>query len=94
MTAIARHAVRQATPKDTGAISRLVMVHARRGDVLPRSLQSIRETIDNWVVIEAGGQVVACGSLLDYGPRLAEVRSLAVADAAKGQGYGRAVTRA
>lgn len=85
--------VRLAQPRDSGAISKLVMDHARRGDVLPRSLDSIRETIDDWVVVTVDGKVVACGSLLMYGPGLAEVRSLAVANAHKGQGHGQTVVR-
>jgi amino-acid N-acetyltransferase len=37
---------------------------------------------------------VACVSLLYYTPELAEVRSLAVSDAVKGQGWGKAIVAA
>jgi len=74
---------------------RLINDHARRGDLLPRSAISIRETLVDWLVAEdPDGTLVACVSLLFYTPVLAEVRSLAVADSVKGKGYGRLLVRA
>ncbi len=76
-------------------IVRLVTEHARRGDVLPRSLENIQETINDWVVgLDAAGQVVACGSLLQYTPTLAEVRSLVVDESQHGQGWGHKIVTA
>jgi amino-acid N-acetyltransferase len=43
---------------------------------------------------EEAGAIVACVSLLYYTPELAEVRSLAVSDAVKGQGWGKAIVAA
>jgi amino-acid N-acetyltransferase len=86
--------VRPATPSDIPAIVALVGSYARRGEVLPRSDEEIRDTLADWVVGEKREQVLACGSLLRYTPRLAEVRSLVVQGNAKGNGLGSAVVKA
>jgi argininosuccinate synthase len=63
--------------------------------VLPRTAQSIRETLPDWLVgIDADRELVACVSLLYYSEVLAEVRSLAVADKVKGQGWGSSLVKA
>lgn len=87
--------IRSATLTDLRAIVRLVNDHARRGDVLPRSALSIRDTLDDWLVGEdEAGRIVACVSMLHYSPALAEVRSLAVHDDVKGEGWGRTIVKA
>jgi argininosuccinate synthase len=87
--------IREARPGDVEGIMRLVNEHVRRGDLLPRTESSIRASLADWLVGEdAGGEIVACVSLLHYTSALAEVRSLAVADKVKGQGYGRTIVQA
>jgi argininosuccinate synthase len=87
--------IRPATPKDIPAMLALINEHVRRGDVLPRTAQSIRETLPDWLVgIDADAELVACVSLLYYSDVLAEVRSLAVADKVKGQGWGSSIVKA
>ena len=86
--------IRPARPADITGIFNLVAEHAARGDVLPRSESQIRATLAEWIVGSDGGQIVACTSLLDYTPELAEVRSLVVADHIKGQGWGAALLQA
>jgi amino-acid N-acetyltransferase len=84
--------VRGAETADIAGIVHLVKVHAYRGDVLPRSLRDIEHTLNDWfVAVDQTGEVFACVSLLPYSDRYAEVRSLAVDDRVKGQGYGQAV---
>ncbi|MGB5060234.1 MAG: hypothetical protein WBO48_16160, partial [Candidatus Promineifilaceae bacterium] len=79
--------IRPARETDIPAILRLVSDHARRGDLLPRSALSIRDTLHDWLVgVYPDGDIVACVSLFYYTPYLAEVRSLAVSDRVKGQG--------
>lgn len=86
--------IRPARESDIPDILRLVSDHARRGDLLPRTALSIRETLPNWLVgKDEDGEIVACVSLLYYTPALAEVRSLAVADKVKGQGWGRTIVK-
>ncbi|HEX6386093.1 MAG TPA: GNAT family N-acetyltransferase [Anaerolineae bacterium] len=87
--------VRAATPADIASILRLVNEHARRGELLPRTAVSIRDTLPDWLVGEdEEGCIVACVSLLFYTPTLAEVRSLAVDDRCKGQGWGSTIMAA
>ncbi len=86
--------IRSARESDIPDILRLVSDHVRRGDLLPRTALSIRETLDNWLVgKDKDGDIVACVSLLYYTPTLAEVRSLAVSDKVKGQGWGRTIVK-
>jgi N-acetylglutamate synthase-like GNAT family acetyltransferase len=86
--------VRPALPSDVPAIAALVDEHARRGELLPRTAASIGQTVADWHVGVLSGRIVACVSLLSYGPHLAEVRSLAVHDRVKGRGWGTAVVQA
>ena len=87
--------IRLAKPQDIPGIVALVEEHARRGALLPRTVQSIQETLGNWMVgKDEEEEIVACVSLHRYTPALAEVRSLAVADKVQGQGYGRTITKA
>lgn len=86
--------IRPAVPNDVPAIAALVDSHARRAEVLPRSVEAIRESLKDWVVGVEDGEVVACGSLLHYSPELSEVRSLVVDDRTKGNGWGSAMVRA
>jgi amino-acid N-acetyltransferase len=86
--------VEPATPGDIRAIADLVDDYARRGMVLPRSIESIRATLADWMVGRDGDHLLACGSLLRYTPHLAEVRSLAVRHEVKGQGWGQALLHA
>ncbi len=86
--------IRSAISTDIPQILTLINEHVRRGDLLPRTAQSIRDTLSDWLVGEVDGVIVACVSLLYYTPVLAEVRSLAVSDGAKGQGWGKAIVAA
>jgi len=87
--------IRPARPEDVPGILFLVNEHARRGDLLPRTAASIRDTLDDWLIAkDETGEIVACVSLFAYSPVLAEVRSLAVHDRAKGGGWGSTLVKA
>lgn len=87
--------IRPARPTDVPHILALLNEHVRRGDVLPRTADSIRDTLPDWLVgVDEDGDLVACVSLLFYTAALAEVRSLAVDDKVKGQGWGRTIVKA
>lgn len=86
--------VRPATLADVPAIAALVAEHAQRGEVLPRTAATIRNTVNDWMVGEKDGGLVACVSLLRYTPHLAEVRSLAVRNGSTGNGWGKALVEA
>ena len=79
------------TEADLPSLMALIHAYSRRGDLLPRTIESVRDTLPDWWIAKTDETVIACGSLLRYSPKLAEVRSLAVADAAQGLGLGRKI---
>lgn len=82
---------RKADLADVDAIAALVEQFVKTGDLLPRSAESIRLSINDWVLAELNGEIVGIGSLLQYTPLLAEVRSLAMLEKAQGYGFGRKI---
>ena len=77
--------IRTARPTDVPALTALVNEHARRGDLLPRTAESIHASLAQWLVgIDVEGDLVACVAFVLCIQALAEVRSLAVADKVKG----------
>jgi amino-acid N-acetyltransferase len=85
--------VRPAVESDVHAIAEIVNEHARQGHLLPRSPESVRASLANWLVAEVGGAVVGIGSLLEMSPTLVEVRSLAVLPAYRSYGVGKLIVR-
>lgn len=83
-----RPVVRSATRADAEQIWDLVSEYAAEGLMLPRTLEQVAISIDNYVVATVGGRVVACAALEEYSPSLAEVSSVAVARSEHGNGLG------
>ena len=86
--------IRRATLDDAQQISELVHLGEREGQLLPRSDDSIRTSIDDWIIAEENGRIVGCGSLLEMSPVLVEVRSLAVAPEHRKNGVGAQIVSA
>ena len=86
--------IRPAHTTDIPGILALINDHVERGDLLPRTHESIENTLDDWLIGVQDGIVVACASLLFYTEVLAEVRSVAVHDMVKGQGWGSTIIKA
>lgn len=86
--------VRPATVDDVAGIMALVNEFVQRGDILPRSEVAVRMSINDWVIATLDDEVVGMGSLLVYSAVLAEIRSLAVSQAAQGYGFGRKIMQA
>jgi amino-acid N-acetyltransferase len=86
--------IRPARPEDIPALFALVDAYARRGLLLPRSEEEIAATLSDWIVAEAEGRMVGCGSLVWMSPTLVEIRSLAVAEDYQGNGAGGAIVQA
>ena len=85
--------VRPAAPGDVPAMMALIQKEVQRGNLLPRSRRGVEETLDNWLVANGAWpsssvSLLGCVNLFPYPSGLLEVRSLAVDDAAKGQGVG------
>jgi amino-acid N-acetyltransferase len=84
----ARPVVRSAHRADVDQIWELVSCYAAEGLMLPRTQEQIAMNIDNYIVATTNGRVVACASLEEYSPSLAEVSSVAVAKSEQGTGLG------
>jgi amino-acid N-acetyltransferase len=81
---------RAARISDAAVVHRIIAHYAGEGLLLPRTEAEIREHIARFLVLvekrEGQDRVLGCVALEPYGPDLAEIRSLAVAPDARGQG--------
>ena len=91
MRAAAAGRLRPAQMDDIPAIQRIVNSFAERGDMLPRSLAELYESLRDFVVWEQDGAVVACCALQVTWTDLAEIKSLCVIESAQGKGIGLAL---
>jgi amino-acid N-acetyltransferase len=83
--------VRKARIEDVPRVAELINSYARRGLMLPKSLDQLYQNLRDLVVVEVSGGVVGCGALHVMWHDLAEIRSLAVAQPHKGNGVGRQI---
>ena len=74
--------------RDIAQIHQLVNRFADKGEMLPRPLSELYETIRDFFVIREGEQVIACAALHVSWEDLAEIRSVAVAEDSQHKGYG------
>lgn len=86
--------IRQAQLKDVPGIVAIISGFASQRLMLSRTPGEIYETFRNFVVADLAGQVVGCCALHVFSPALAEVKSLAVAEAHQDRGLGRALVGA
>ncbi len=86
--------IRKPRADDGPAIQRLLGQFARKGELLPRTLNEVYRNLRDFVVAESGGNVVGVCALSVYWEDLSEIRSLAVDEAHGGRGLGSALVRA
>ena len=86
--------LRSATQVDAADIFRLIADNLEAGHLLPRSIDNIEEHASRFVVAEISGHVVGCAELAPLSSEVAEVRSLVVAEAMRGQRTGVALVTA
>lgn len=87
--------IRKARINDAPAIADLINHFAAQGLMLPKRLVEVYEYIrEFWVAIGPKNQLLGCGGLRLMWNDLAEVRSLAIASEAQGQGIGRRLVEA
>ena len=84
--------IRTATVTDVPRISEIINSHAELGRMLFKSYAQLYESLRDFAVFEKDGNVLGCTALAIIWADLAEVRSLAVDEAARGQGIGRKLT--
>ena len=80
--------LRTAKQQDASAIHGLVTANLENGHLLPRSLEDIDSHISRFFVAVVDEQVIGCAELAPLSPSVAEVRSLVVQEARRGQRIG------
>lgn len=80
--------IRNAIISDARAIQSLVNEYAKKGDMLPLSLNDIYERIFEFIVYEYDNQIIGCCALHPTWEDLAEIRSLAVDANFRGKDVG------
>lgn len=83
--------VRRARTGDVTAIRALVDLYAPRGILLDKPTVTLYEDVQEFLVGELDGRVIACGALHVLWSDLAEVRTLAVDPACRHRGAGHLV---
>ncbi len=86
--------LRAARPRDVRGLYALIRHYSDLQILLPRTEQDLLQTIGNFRVISSKNRLLACAVLHFYTPKVAELRSLAVAPEAQGTGLGRALVEA
>jgi N-acetylglutamate synthase-like GNAT family acetyltransferase len=81
--------IRSATPADTKAIHACIEPFVAEKKVLRRTFNELETLIPQYLVAEAEGRIVGCVVLEVYSPKLAEIRSLVVAEECQGLGIGK-----
>lgn len=81
--------VRKALPTDVPHIHSLIESMTSDGTLLRRSVADITQQIESFIVADsAEGEFLGCAALHRYGKHLAEIRSIAVREEARGLGAG------
>ncbi len=83
--------LRPARTKDVHAIKELIAPLAERRILISKESVTYFEAIQEFLIAEINGEVVGCGALHVMWEDLAEIRTLATADAWRGKGVGRQV---
>lgn len=82
--------IRPAVDADIPAIADLIRPYVEQGILLARTLDEFGELLPNFfVAVMREDRIVGAAALEIYSPKLAEIRSLAVAPDAQGHGVGR-----
>lgn len=80
---------RKAEKEDFSGIKQLIQPLEACGILVKRSDEELLQTLDNFVVVEREGQIIACGGLFPYPEeKCAEVAAIAVSPDCRGQGQG------
>lgn len=82
------YAFRHGAPEDAPVLLRLIETNLDAGHLLPRTLDDLIAHASRFVVIEKDGRVVGGAELAPLSAAVAEVRSLVVDGAHRGQGLG------
>ena len=81
--------IRKAKVADVKTIHKLINFYAGKGEMLPRSMNELYESLRDFFVFEEKDKVVACCALHVDWEDLAEIKSLAVESGYTGKGIGK-----
>ncbi len=85
--------IRPAKVQDVKAMHKIIEFYADNKEMLHRSLNSIYENIQEYVVAEDKGKIIACGALHVSWDDLAEVKALAVEKSYARKGIGTKIVK-
>jgi amino-acid N-acetyltransferase len=80
--------LRTAVPSDVPAIHRLITDNLEVGHLLPRTIEDVERHVSRFIVASIDDAVVGCAELAPLSGKVAEVRSLVVAEAFRGRQIG------
>ncbi len=86
--------IRSARTSDGPLVLELIEPYVAQRVLLPRTLDEIEELLNNGFVAEANGSIVGFAALEIYSKKLAEIRSLCVADEFRRHGIGKQLVTA
>ena len=86
--------VRPAVPSDLDAVERLISPFVNAKRLLPRTTDELEDLLRTGFVAVSLEQVVGFATLEIYSRKMAEIRSLCVADGFQGHGIGKQLTQA
>lgn len=81
--------IEPATEADAPVIHRLILANLEAGRLLPRSLAELVRHAPRFFIARQQDAIIGCAELLPLGARVAEIRSLVVDEAWRGNGLGR-----
>ena len=86
--------IRAASPGDAPLVLELIEPYVSQGKLLPRTLDEIEELLVNGFVAELDGRILGFVALEIYSKKLAEIRSLCVAEGFQRHGIGKQLVAA
>ena len=86
--------LRTGVASDAAAIHALITANLNAGHLLPRTFEDVEEHAHRFVVAAGESGVIGCGELAPLSANVAEVRSLVVDEACRGQRTGVALVTA
>ncbi|MEQ8673118.1 MAG: GNAT family N-acetyltransferase [Aggregatilineales bacterium] len=86
--------IREAMPSDIDRINLFITPFIEEKKLLPRTYDELEDLIKNLFIAEVDDKIMGCAALEIYSKKLAEVRSLAVADELQGLGVGKKLVAA
>ena len=86
--------IRPALESDVEALGLFIAPFVERGRLLPRTQDELEDLTVDGFIAESDSRIVGFAALEIYSPKLAELRSLAVASDQQGRGIGKALVSA